>query len=90
VIKAQQLGIDRLRIVKRRRDTKVVARGVHPAWGDVILKVLNPVHAPHRAYTQLHIDSLLSRRPSPLFPRLHVRPSSETIPAIQVMVSRPR
>jgi hypothetical protein len=71
MIKAQQLDIERLRIIKRRRDTKVVARGVHSAWGDVILKVCNPIHTPHKAYTQLHIDSLLVQRPSALFPRLH-------------------
>jgi hypothetical protein len=70
-IKAQQLGIEQLRIIKRRRDTKIVARGVHSTWGDVILKVCNPIHTPHKAYTQLHIDSLLVERPSAIFPRLH-------------------
>jgi hypothetical protein len=66
---AARLEIDLVRIIKHRRDSKVVARGVPPTWGDVILKVCDPVSTAPKAYTQLYIDSLLTRYPAELFPR---------------------
>jgi hypothetical protein len=66
---AVRLGIDSLRIIKHRRDSKVVARGTHPDWGAVILKVCDPVRSAPKAYAQLYIDSLLTRNPTEMFPR---------------------
>jgi hypothetical protein len=66
---AARLGIDSLRIIKHRRDSKVVAQGVHPTWGAVILKVCDPVRSAPKTYAQLYIDSLLTRHPAEIFPR---------------------
>lgn len=60
-----------VRVIRRRQDSKVVASARHRLWGDVMLKVCDPVISPHKAYSQLHIDGLVSRASSLLFPKIH-------------------
>jgi hypothetical protein len=67
----RRFGITDVRVVKSRRDTKVIARGTHPEWGAVAVKVIDPIASPGVAYQGLYADGVVAENPASILPRIH-------------------
>jgi len=63
-------GISDLTVIKERRDSKLIAKGRHPEWGKVALKVVDPIASPGQAFSDLHIDTIVAREDSSIFPQI--------------------
>jgi hypothetical protein len=64
----QRHGITDLRVLKIRRDTKVIARGRHPQWGDVAIKALDPITNSVGAASMSQTDAMVASDPAPFLP----------------------
>jgi hypothetical protein len=67
----RRYGIEGIEIVKARADTKLVARGRHPEWGDVAVKAVDAIARPNNAYSDLHVDRMVASADWTIFPRIH-------------------
>jgi hypothetical protein len=68
----RRFGLIDVLVVKTRRDTKVIARGTHPEWGTVAIKVIDPIASPEMAYKGHHADGIVAANPASILPRIHV------------------
>jgi len=68
---SERHSIGDLTVIKERRDSKVIAKGWHPEWGRVALKVVDPIASPGQAFSDLHIDNIVAREESTIFPQVH-------------------
>jgi hypothetical protein len=66
-----RFGIADVQVVKSRRDSKIIARGTHPEWGPVAVKVIDPIVSPAVAYQGLYADGVVAANPAGILPRIH-------------------
>jgi hypothetical protein len=67
----RRYGVAGIEILKARADTKLVARGRHPEWGDVVVKAVDAIARPRNAYADLHVDRMVASADRTIFPRIH-------------------
>lgn len=67
---AKRHGITDLTVLKTRPD-KLIARGVHPEWGRVALKVTNPVYNSIPAHSGFYTDGVVAAHPAAFLPAIH-------------------
>jgi hypothetical protein len=60
-----------IEIIKVRKDTKIIARGSHPEWGDVAVKAIDPVANSIHAHAAAMTDRLVVDRPASFLPTVH-------------------
>jgi hypothetical protein len=68
---ANRFGIKDIEVVIVRKDSKIIARGMHPDWGAVALKVVDPFVSDRVAFKALYADEFFAANPAGIFPRMY-------------------
>jgi hypothetical protein len=68
---AARHGVTGVTIIKARTDSKLIARGLHPEWGTVAVKAIDPIMSSIHANSARYTDGLVTEHPTPFLPKVY-------------------